>query len=157
VRSLLPASIVLSPYTKMALPVIGHASYITITSGFLMTDVLALRVLLICGYTGLVAFHSLHERPLRIPLSWSAFFVLVNSTMALILARDRFPGKFEPEQVGQRSPRQRPVLPPARPDGALAKSSPRTKSPPSPTRPAYGGQLDAPRHVLAPGAGRFVA
>lgn len=103
VRSLLPASIVLSPYTKMALPVIGHAAYITITSGFLMTDVLALRVLLICGYTGLVAFHSLHERPLRIPLSWSVFFVLVNSTMALILTRDRFPGKFEPEQVGRRA------------------------------------------------------
>jgi hypothetical protein len=83
----------------MALPVIGHASYITITSGFLMTDVLALRVLLIFGYTGLVAFHSLHERPLRIPLSWSCFFVLVNCTMALILARDRFPGSFEPEEV----------------------------------------------------------
>jgi len=97
-RSLLPDAIVRSPYTKLALPVIGHTSYITLASGFLMTDVLALRALLICGYSGLVAFHTLHERPLRIPLSWSFFFVFVNSAMAIILARDRYPGSFDQDQ-----------------------------------------------------------
>ena len=64
-----------------------------------MTDVLALRALLLCGYTGLVAFHSLHERPLRIPLRWSLFFILVNGGMALSLVRDRYPGAFDAEQV----------------------------------------------------------
>jgi len=98
-KALLPAYIVQSRYTKAALPVIGHSAYITLVSGFLMTDVLALRTLLICGYTGLVAFHLLHERPLRIPLRWSAFFVFVNGVMALMLARDRFPGAFDEEQV----------------------------------------------------------
>ena len=43
---------------------------------------LALRVLLIGGYAGLVSFHSLHPKPLRIPLRWSAFFVLVNLVAA---------------------------------------------------------------------------
>ena len=98
-NAILPLSVVRSPRTRAALPLIGHTAYITIASGFLMTDVLALRALLLCGYTGLVAFHSLHERPLRIPLRWSLFFILVNGGMALSLVHDRYPGAFDAEQV----------------------------------------------------------
>jgi CRP-like cAMP-binding protein len=59
-------------------------------SGFLMTDMLQLRVALVGGYTGLVAFHALHPRPLRIPLRWSAIFILVNGGAAIMLAADRW-------------------------------------------------------------------
>lgn len=55
-----------------------------------MTDMLELRVLLVGGYSGLVAFHTLHERPLRIPLRWSAMFVLVNAVAAGWLIMDRY-------------------------------------------------------------------
>jgi hypothetical protein len=83
---------------RALLPVIGHSAYITLASGFLMTDVLALRLMLIGGYSGLVAFHALHERPLRIPFRWSVFFVVVNGVMALKLVRDRYPGAFGEEE-----------------------------------------------------------
>jgi CRP-like cAMP-binding protein len=72
------------------LPIIGHAAYGAIVSGFLMTDMLQLRLLLIGGYTGLVGFHSLHKSPLMIPLRWSAVFVLVNALGAAVLVMDRF-------------------------------------------------------------------
>jgi hypothetical protein len=72
------------------LPIVGNVAYMAIASGFLMTDMLGLRVMLIGGYTGLVAFHTLHERPLRIPLRWSALFVLVNAGAAALLIADRY-------------------------------------------------------------------
>ena len=72
------------------LPVVGHGAYLAIASGFLMTDMLYLRCLLVGGYTGLVAFHSMHQKPLRIPLSWSAVFVLVNAGAGCVLAYDQY-------------------------------------------------------------------
>ena len=89
-RSILPLDFVLKPSTKAMLPMIGNASYVALASGFLMTDMLELRVLLVSGYTGLVAFHTLHERPLRIPLTWSAIFVAVNAVAAGYLIMDRY-------------------------------------------------------------------
>jgi CRP-like cAMP-binding protein len=61
-----------------------------IVSGFLMTDMLQLRLVLAAGYTNLVIFHSLHPRPLRIPLGWSAMFVLVNASYAALLLMDQY-------------------------------------------------------------------
>jgi hypothetical protein len=51
-----------------------------------------IRVRASAGYSGLVSFHTLHARPLRIPLRWSAFFVAVNVAMVVQLARERWPG-----------------------------------------------------------------
>ena len=64
-------AVVQHPVVKAALPFIGNGAYVAIVSGFLMTDILTLRVLLAFGYTGLVTYHLLHTRPLRIPLAWS--------------------------------------------------------------------------------------
>lgn len=72
----------------------------TLASGFLMTDMLTLRLALVGGYAGLVAFHSLHARPLRIPLRWSALFVLVNAGAACMLIADQFPGSLSEEEEG---------------------------------------------------------
>jgi len=63
-----------------------------LASGFLMTDMLQLRVMLVGGYAGLVAFHSLHARPLQIPLRWSALFVVVNAGAAMLLFVDQWIG-----------------------------------------------------------------
>jgi hypothetical protein len=89
-KSILSLDSALCERAKPWLHVIGHASYLALVSGFLMTDMLHLRVALVGGYTGLVAFHSLHPRPLRIPLRWSAIFVLVNAGAACMLAVDRW-------------------------------------------------------------------
>lgn len=97
-RNVLPLSLVQSPAVKLALPLLGNASYVALASGFLMTDMLALRVALVGGYAGLVAFHSLHARPLRIPLRWSALFVLVNAGAACFLVADQFPGSLTEEE-----------------------------------------------------------
>jgi len=51
-----------------ALNALGNASYLALASGFLMTDLLALRALLASGYLGLVCFHSLQKKPLWV--SW---------------------------------------------------------------------------------------
>ena len=80
------------------LPVLGNCAYIGLASGFLMTDVLALRILLACGYSGLVTYHALQPRPLRIPLMWSAVFVAVNAFAASKLAADRFPSSLSEEE-----------------------------------------------------------
>jgi hypothetical protein len=82
--------IVRNPKVRAALPVIGNGAYLAIVSGFLMTDMLHLRVALVGGYTGLVAFHSLHPNPLKIPLRWSAVFVVVNAVAVGLLAHDRY-------------------------------------------------------------------
>jgi CRP-like cAMP-binding protein len=95
-KIILPLDPVLSQREKLCeraqpwLQVIGHASYLALMSGFLMTDMLQLRVALVGGYTGLVAFHTLHPRPLKIPLRWSAIFILVNAGAACMLAVDRW-------------------------------------------------------------------
>ena len=89
-RSLLPLDLVSSSKVKSMLPLIGNGAYLVLVSGFLMTDMLQLRVALVGGYTGLVAFHALHPRPLKIPLRWSALFVVVNAGAACLLALDRW-------------------------------------------------------------------
>jgi CRP-like cAMP-binding protein len=81
---------------RESLPFIGNGAYLALVSGFLMTDMLHLRVALVGGYTGLVAFHALHPKPLKIPLLWSAVFVVVNAGAAVLLATDRWTGPLSP-------------------------------------------------------------
>mmetsp|Transcript_864 Transcript_864/g.1807 ORF Transcript_864/g.1807 Transcript_864/m.1807 type:complete len:387 (+) Transcript_864:320-1480(+) len=75
-----------------ALPIIGNGAYMALASGFLMTDMLHLRLMLVGGYAGLVTFHSLHAKPLQIPLRWSALFVVVNAGAAMLLFVDQWIG-----------------------------------------------------------------
>ena len=99
-RAILPMRIVESAFVRWARPIVGNVAYIGLASGFLMTDILALRTLLVGGYTLLVTFHLLHANPLRIPLRWSAFFVCVNFGMAVLIARERYPsGLTEQDEV----------------------------------------------------------
>jgi CRP-like cAMP-binding protein len=84
--------------TKELLPFIGNGAYLAIVSGFLMTDMLQLRLALVGGYSGLVLFHSLHAKPLKIPLRWSALFVLVNAGAAVLLVLDQFGATLTDEQ-----------------------------------------------------------
>eukprot|EP00526_Cylindrotheca_closterium_P017482 CAMPEP_0113612512 /NCGR_PEP_ID=MMETSP0017_2-20120614/6139_1 /TAXON_ID=2856 /ORGANISM="Cylindrotheca closterium" /LENGTH=318 /DNA_ID=CAMNT_0000521551 /DNA_START=171 /DNA_END=1127 /DNA_ORIENTATION=- /assembly_acc=CAM_ASM_000147 len=91
-------TLVQDPKVKEALPYIGNAAYVALASGFLMTDMLSLRVALVGGYAGLVSFHALHPRPLQIPLRWSAVFVLVNAGAAYMLAMDRFGAPLSKEE-----------------------------------------------------------
>jgi hypothetical protein len=63
-----------------------------------MTDMLTLRCALVGGYSGLVAFHLLHPRPLRIPLKWSAFFIAVNAGAACLLIADQWGGSLTEEE-----------------------------------------------------------
>ena len=93
-HSVLPLEIVTNPQIQALLPVIGNVAYIALACGFLMTDMLSLRILLAGGYTGLVAFHMLHVQPLRIPLRWSALFVLVNASAAGLLIADQWMGNL---------------------------------------------------------------
>jgi len=81
------------------LTMLGNGAYLALASGFLMTDVLALRALLSAGYTGLVAYHSLQARPLWIPLRWSCVFVAVNVFYCVSLAMDRWPGELTAEEA----------------------------------------------------------
>jgi len=80
------------------LPWIGNGAYLALASAFLMTDILALRVLLVSGYSGLVMFHTLHVKPLRIPLAWSGFFVLINAGMVALILADRLPAGLSQEE-----------------------------------------------------------
>uniref|UniRef100_A0A7S4K1Z7 Cyclic nucleotide-binding domain-containing protein n=1 Tax=Odontella aurita TaxID=265563 RepID=A0A7S4K1Z7_9STRA len=79
---------------------VGNASYMTLVSGFLMTDLLSLRVALGAGYAGLVTFHSLHAKPLKIPLIWSGAFALINFGAACMIFADdiQLPGTQELSQ-----------------------------------------------------------
>lgn len=63
-----------------------------------MTDMLQLRLMLVGGYAGLVTFHAFHPRPLKIPLRWSAFFVVVNAGAAMLLFMDEFVGQLLSEK-----------------------------------------------------------
>jgi len=70
----------------------------SLASGFLCRDVLSLRLLLVGGYGGLVMYHALRPKPLLIPLKWSAFFVLVNASMAAVLVWDNLPIPMTPDE-----------------------------------------------------------
>ena len=74
-----------------ALPAIGNAAYASLACGFLCTDIFALRLLLVGGYSSLVTYHAFQQHPLRIPLKWSVFFVGINLAMVVQLAIDRLP------------------------------------------------------------------
>jgi CRP-like cAMP-binding protein len=93
-ENILPLDFVTSPAVQFALPLLGHGAYIILGSGFLMTDMLYLRVVLAGGYMGLVVFHMMHLRPLRIPLRWSALFIFVNAGAACLLLADRYAPTF---------------------------------------------------------------
>jgi len=97
-KPVLPPWIVDNPRTKAAIPILGNLAYITLASGFLCTDVLSLRGLLVCGYTGLVSYHALRPKPLLIPLRWSLFFVLVNGAMAIKFVMDEMPVVLSEEE-----------------------------------------------------------
>ena len=97
-RSILPLSLVNRVEVVKALPYIGNCAYIAIASGFLMTDMLQLRILLVGGYTGLVLFHILRPAPLRIPLRWSGVFVLLNAGAAYLLLQDQYMAPLTDEQ-----------------------------------------------------------
>jgi CRP-like cAMP-binding protein len=84
---------------RLAVPIIGNLAYICLASGFLMTDMLQLRILLAFGYTGLVTFHILRPVPLRIPLRWSAVFVLVNAGAACLLIADQYLAPLSDEEL----------------------------------------------------------
>lgn len=83
---------------REALPIIGNGAYLAICSGFLMTDMLQLRLLLVGGYSGLVTYHSLQAKPLKIPLRWSFVFVLINAGAAALLMLDQFGAALTPEE-----------------------------------------------------------
>mmetsp|Transcript_26672 Transcript_26672/g.63596 ORF Transcript_26672/g.63596 Transcript_26672/m.63596 type:complete len:465 (+) Transcript_26672:292-1686(+) len=72
------------------LPILGNMGYAALASGFLCTDMLELRVLLVSGYGCLVSYHFLQPKPLKIPLWGSGFFVLVNAVAAGLLVADRY-------------------------------------------------------------------
>ena len=97
-RNILPWEIVSSAKVRNALPYIGHGAYIAIVSGFCMTDMLTLRLALVGGYSGLVMFHALHPKPLRIPLGWSALFIFVNAGAAAFLVYDQFGAPLSEEE-----------------------------------------------------------
>merc|ERR1712113_60185 len=94
---LLPAS--LPSAVHKALPWVGNGAFLALASGFVMTDIFALRVLLVGGYSGLVTFHALHPHPLRIPLIWSAVFVMINSGMVLALLADRMSTGLDESEI----------------------------------------------------------
>jgi len=73
----------------MGLPMLGNFAYLTLASGFMMTDVFGLRCLLALGYISLTAYHAFQLRPLRIPLAGSLFFVLVNTYFGATIYLER--------------------------------------------------------------------
>lgn len=84
---------------RNSLPILGNLSYVALASGFFSSDMLSLRIALVGGYTGLVLFHAFHPRPLRIPLRWSALFVVVNLGAAGLLLADRYTGGLSDEDA----------------------------------------------------------
>jgi CRP-like cAMP-binding protein len=97
-RTLIPSVFASQESIKNALPIIGNGAYMALASGFLMTDMISLRLMLVGGYTGLVAFHALHNKPLQIPLRWSALFVVVNAGAALLLFSEEWIGALLSEE-----------------------------------------------------------
>ena len=95
---MLPRWLVENQRVVRALPIIGKGAYATLAAGFLCTDILTLRLLLVSGYTGLTAFHALHRNPLRIPLRWSIFLVGVNAAMVAKLVAEQLPVELSAEE-----------------------------------------------------------
>ena len=95
---MLPRWLVEHDAVMRVLPAIGNGAYAALACGFLMTDILTLRILLVGGYSGLVCYHALQPRPLRIPLRWSMFFVSVNVAMIMHLVNERLPVELSPEE-----------------------------------------------------------
>jgi len=85
-------------FVTRALPAIGNGAYASLAAGFLCTDIFALRALLIGGYSGLVGFHAFQQRPLRIPLRWSFFFVAINAAMLAQLVLEQRPVVLSEEE-----------------------------------------------------------
>ena len=96
--AVLPGWMVRHPTTVACVPVLGNLAYASLAGGFLCSDVLSLRILLICGYSGLVTYHALRPTPLLIPLRWSGFFVVVNLVMATMLIVEQLPPSFTDEE-----------------------------------------------------------
>ena len=94
----LPKWLVQHAVVVRALPAIGNGAYAALACGFLMTDILALRMLLVGGYSGLVTYHALQAQPLRIPLRWSMFFVMINAAMVAKLVLDQLPIKLSEDE-----------------------------------------------------------
>lgn len=94
----LPLKIVQNPFVQKMLPVLGNAGYIMLASGFLMTDILWLRLLLMGGYSSLLCYHGFQLRPLRIPLMGSALFVVVNAVKGGQILRERFVSLTDEEE-----------------------------------------------------------
>jgi hypothetical protein len=155
-KAILPEAVVNHRVVVFVRPYLGNLAYAALASGFLMTDIFSLRLLLISGYSGLVSYHILQRIPMRIPLRWSAFFVAVNSYMLVQLARDLYPGEFDPEDealyIEARRPRSNPCLtaeasPPLRPAGPGPRPLAHLTAPRTGVRPAI------PRPVQAPDRG----
>lgn len=94
----LPTWLVEHSHVTRALAAIGNGAYASLAAGFLCTDIYALRVLLVGGYTGLVTFHALQQRPLHIPLRWSIFFVGINACMLAQLVLEQQPVSLSDEE-----------------------------------------------------------
>mmetsp|Transcript_98331 Transcript_98331/g.316962 ORF Transcript_98331/g.316962 Transcript_98331/m.316962 type:complete len:265 (+) Transcript_98331:87-881(+) len=86
----LPLAVVADARIRAALPWLGKLAYITLASGFLMTDIFWLRGILAAGYMALTIYHILQLHPLRIPLFGSLVFCGVNTAMAVMLLRERY-------------------------------------------------------------------
>lgn len=97
-KPVLPSWLVEHKLVAHVLPAIGNGSYASLACGFLMTDIFALRVLLVGGYSGLVVFHALQPQPLRIPLRWSLFFVSINALMVAKLIDESMPVELTAEE-----------------------------------------------------------
>ena len=95
---MLPRWLVENQRVARALPIIGKGAYATLAAGFLCTDILTLRLLLVSGYTGLTAFHALHRNPLRIPLRWSILLAGVNAAMVAKLVAEQLPVELSAEE-----------------------------------------------------------
>ena len=124
-KAILPLRIVESSAVKQALPVIGNVAYLSIATGFVMTDILILRVMLVGGYSGLVLYHLLHRAPLRIPLLWSGVFALVNAAKAYGHANERYPAGLTEDDLQLHEQHF----------GRLTRSQARARARPRPRRP----------------------
>lgn len=86
----LPLALVQKESVKSALPFLGNLAYMMLGMGFVMTDILWLRLTLAGGYLVLMSFHALQVRPLRIPMFGSIFFVFVNLSFGAKVFMQRY-------------------------------------------------------------------
>ena len=135
-KAILPEAVVNHRVVVFVRPYLGNLAYAALASGFLMTDIFSLRLLLISGYSGLVSYHILQRIPMRIPLRWSAFFVAVNTYMLVQLARDLYPGEFDPEDEALYIEARRPLQP--LPHGRSLALTSACRPWPAPSRSPHG-------------------